>query len=161
MSISNVSRVDVGASITGLDRGTAARTPKQTLGSEDFMKILAVQFQAQDPMKPMEDTAFIAQMAQFSALEQSNSLVQQMTLLRAEQQQLTAAGYLGRSVTVENGDGEPVTGEVTAIDNSGAAPALVIGGANYPLSSVRRIEPAVVQPPTPTAPETEDAPPTA
>ena len=76
---------------------TTARTTKKTaLGSEDFMKLLAVQFQSQDPMKPMEDTAFIAQMAQFSSLEQSNSLVREMGLLRSDQQNLTASGMLGR-----------------------------------------------------------------
>lgn len=141
-----------GSSIAGLDNAGTARTVKKTLGSEDFMKILAVQFQSQDPMKPMEDTAFIAQMAQFTSLEQSTSLVQQMTLLRANQQQLTATGYLGRTVTVENGDGASVTGEVTAVDNSGAEPALVVDGVNYPLSSVRRIEPAPASASATTAP---------
>jgi flagellar basal-body rod modification protein FlgD len=69
---------------------------KTTLGSDDFMKLLAVQFQSQDPMKPMEDTAFIAQMAQFSALDQSSSLVKEMALLRADQQNLSASGMLDR-----------------------------------------------------------------
>ncbi len=86
------------------------RTIKKTLGSDDFMKLLAVQFQSQDPMKPMEDTAFIAQMAQFSALDQSSSMVKEMALLRADQQTLTASGMLGRNVTVEDADGLPVTG---------------------------------------------------
>ncbi|MEJ1971890.1 MAG: flagellar hook-basal body complex protein [Lacunisphaera sp.] len=78
---------------------TNTRKPKQTLGSDDFMKLLAVQFQSQDPMKPMEDTAFIAQMAQFSSLEQSNSMVKEMGLLRSDQQNLAANSMLGRTVT--------------------------------------------------------------
>ena len=64
----------------------AAATPKKTmLGQEDFLKLLAIQFQSQDPMKPMEDTAFIAQMAQFTALDQSKSLLAEMTQLGASQ----------------------------------------------------------------------------
>lgn len=132
--------------------GAAARTTKKTaLGSEDFMKLLAVQFQSQDPMKPMEDTAFIAQMAQFSALEQSNSLVTQMSLLRADQQNLSAGGMLGRTVTVAGDDGSPVTGQVDAVENSSSGPILVIGDEKYPLSAVQRVEITPVVSPTPTA----------
>ena len=119
---------------------TAVRKPKQTLESEDFMKLLAVQFQSQDPMKPMEDTAFIAQMAQFSSLEQSNSLVKEMALLRSDQQNLTASGMLGRTVTVANEDGEPVTGQVSAVESTDEGPVLVIDGNPYALSSVSRVE---------------------
>jgi flagellar basal-body rod modification protein FlgD len=120
------------------------RARKTALGSEDFMKLLAVQFQSQDPMKPMEDTAFIAQMAQFSSLEQSNALVKEMGLLRSDQQNIAAAGFLGRVVTVEDVDGLPVTGEVTAVENTGSGPTLVIDGTQYPLSTVRRVELAPV-----------------
>lgn len=109
------------------------RAPKKVLEQEDFLKLLAVQFSAQDPMKPMEDTSFIAQMAQFSSLEQSNQM-------RKDQQMLTSNGYLGRSVTVQDQMGKLLTGTVTAVDNSGTAPALVINGTNYPLSAVKRIE---------------------
>jgi flagellar basal-body rod modification protein FlgD len=113
---------------------------KTTLGSDDFMKLLAVQFQSQDPMKPMEDTAFIAQMAQFSALDQSSSLVKEMALLRADQQNLSASGMLGRNVTVENSDGFPVIGQVSAVESTSEGPVLVIDGVRYPLSSVQRVE---------------------
>ena len=43
----------------------AAKPPSQTLGQADFLQLLSTQFQNQDPMKPMDDTAFIAQMATF------------------------------------------------------------------------------------------------
>jgi flagellar basal-body rod modification protein FlgD len=126
--------------------GGAARKVTKTLGSEDFMKLLAVQFQQQDPMKPMEDTAFIAQMAQFSSLEQSKTMAQQMAALRADQQLLTGNSYLGRTITVEEADGKLSTGVVTALDNSAAEGVrLSIGDKSYPLSSVRRIEPTVTQ----------------
>ena len=47
--------------------------PKQ-LGQEEFLKLLITQLKSQDPMKPVEDTAFIAQMAQFSSLNQMQAL---------------------------------------------------------------------------------------
>ena len=119
---------------------TSTRVPKQQLGSEDFMKLLAVQFQSQDPMKPMEDTAFIAQMAQFSSLEQSNSLVKEMGLLRSDQQNLAANGMLGRTVTVSDAKGNPVIGQVSAVISTNDGPSLVINGKEFSLSTVTRIE---------------------
>ncbi len=119
---------------------TTTRKPKQTLGSDDFMKLLAVQFQSQDPMKPMEDTAFIAQMAQVSSLEQSNSLVKEMGLLRSDQQNLAANSMLGRTVTVTDQDGKAVSGQVQAVLSTDDGPNLVVGGQQYSLAAVTRIE---------------------
>lgn len=113
----------------------ASRSPKKVLDQEDFLKLLAVQFQTQDPMKPIEDTAFIAQMAQFSSLDQMNQL-------RKDQQMMTSSAYLGRIVTVQTPQGKLVTGQVSAIDNLGSSPALVINGTTYPTSAIKRIEPS-------------------
>lgn len=138
---------------------TTARAAKKNLDSTDFMKLLAVQFQSQDPMKPMEDTAFIAQMAQFTSLEQSNALVAEMGRLRSDQQILLGNGYLGRTVTVEDAAGKPVTGLVTALENDRDGVRLTIGDKSYPLGSIRRIEPTVFNPTAPTA--TDEVPPAA
>jgi len=131
---------------------TPARTAKKSLDSADFMKLLAVQFQSQDPMKPMEDTAFIAQMAQFTSLEQTNTMTLEMARLRAEQQLIMGNGYLGRTVTVENAEGNEVTGVVSALENAEDGIFLQIGDQSYPLAAVRRIEP------TPTPSPNDDTP---
>ena len=114
---------------------------KKTLGQEEFLKLLAAQFQSQDPMKPMEDTAFIAQMAQFTSLEQSATLVQQMTQLRSNQDVVTANSFIGRQVTVDAGNDEIVRGEVTGVDFSDGEPRLMIGDYTYSVSSVLLVEP--------------------
>lgn len=141
MSVSAPSSATNSAANVAAYSTTTTRTPKQTLDSNDFMKLLAVQFQQQDPMKPTDDTAFIAQMAQFSALQQSNTTATQMGLLRADQQTATASGMLGRTVTVSDKDGNPVTGQVSAVTNSDTDGAsLVIDGKPYALSTVQRVE---------------------
>ena len=132
----------------------AAATPKKTmLGQDDFLKLLAVQFQSQDPMKPMEDTAFIAQMAQFTALDQSKSLLTEMTQLRGSQDVVTANSYIGRHVTLDGGADLLVSGDVTGVELSDGAPRLIVGDQTYPLSAVLLVEPAKPTP-APTATST-------
>jgi flagellar basal-body rod modification protein FlgD len=141
------SRYDSALASTDSSAATT-RTPQKTLGQDDFLKLLAVQFQAQDPMKPMEDTTFIAQMAQFSSLEQSKTLVQQMTQLRTEQDVATANSYIGRKVTLDDGNKGTVSGNVTGVEMSSGTPLLIVGENNYPLSAVLLVEPGA---PTTTA----------
>ncbi len=117
------------------------RIPKQQLGQADFLQLLTVQLTHQDPMKPMEDQAFIAQMAQFSSLEQMNALTQEFAVMRADQQLTTAGSLIGREVTVDDGI-ELITGVVEAVDASVTPATVVVGGNTYDLSSVRRIAPA-------------------
>src|SRR5690348_2859246 len=101
------------ASTTSSDPTTPTTTTKQkTLGQADFLKLLAVQFQQQDPMKPTDDTAFIAQMAQFTSLDQTGTLVQQMTQMRTQQDITTANSYIGRNVTLDGGNNQTVSGQV-------------------------------------------------
>ncbi len=131
------------------DDATTSRVPQKSLGKDDFFKLLAVQFQVQDPMKPMEDTAFIAQMAQFSSLEQSSAMSSEIAQLRSEQKLATANSYLGQNVTVPDGDGGVITGPVSAIEMIDGQPRLAIGEYTYSLSSVLRVEPGTVNPPAP------------
>jgi flagellar basal-body rod modification protein FlgD len=126
-----------------------ARIPQKQLGQNDFLKLLATQFSKQDPMKPMEDTAFIAQMAQFSSLEQSSAMSSTMTAMRADQQRATANSYLGHRVTVDDGKGGTVTDDVTAVDVSGTEPRLIVGAKSFSISSVLRVEPGLVSAPAP------------
>lgn len=55
------------------------RTPKNTLGKQDFLNLLVSQMRNQDPLDPMKGTEFAAQLAQFSSLEQLTNLNESMT----------------------------------------------------------------------------------
>lgn len=152
-TISSVSSNSTTARLTaGEDQSTAARIPQKVLGQNDFLRLLATQFQAQDPLKPMEDTAFIAQMAQFSSLEQSSAMASSLLVIRGHQINATANSYLGHRVTFDTGDGTTFSGSVDAVDVSGAEPRLISGDRSFSLSAVLRVEPGVLSAPAPAAP---------
>jgi flagellar basal-body rod modification protein FlgD len=126
---------------------TGATSKSSALGQADFLKLLAKQFQTQDPMKPMDDTSFIAQMAQFTSLEQSSSLLSQITTLNGKQDIATANSYLGRIVTVSDGRGGLASGEATGVQVTDGVPRLMVGGTAYPVSAVVGVTPKPVPAP--------------
>jgi flagellar basal-body rod modification protein FlgD len=75
----------------------AARKPVKELGKDQFLQILVTQLRNQDPMQPMQDKEFIAQMAQFSSLEQMMNMSKEMTSLR--QSAGMAAALIGKEVS--------------------------------------------------------------
>lgn len=114
-----------------------ARTPVQTLGQEDFLQLLVAQMSQQDPMNPVKDTEFIAQMAQFSALEQSKAMMQDMASLRA-------STLLGTTVMVQDED-YPTgvnSGVVDSVLMENGVAKLFVNGTRYDLGDVLRIFPA-------------------
>jgi flagellar basal-body rod modification protein FlgD len=71
---------------------------KKALGKDSFLKLLVTQLQHQDPTKPMEDREFIAQMAQFSSLEQITNLNREIKSLLKSSESSMAYGILGKRV---------------------------------------------------------------
>jgi flagellar basal-body rod modification protein FlgD len=117
---------------------TSERVPKQTLGQDDFLKLLTVQLSKQDPLKPMDDTAFMGQMAQFTALEQSSQMSREMTALRGDVARQSSYNLIGREVAVDTAKGE-VTGLVESVTQTAAGAKISIAGQLYPFSSVTRV----------------------
>jgi flagellar basal-body rod modification protein FlgD len=116
---------------------SAPRLPRQTLDQQDFLRLLVTQLTAQDPLNPVKDTEFIAQMAQFSALEQTQALQAEVTRLRAEQQFAQAGALLGRAVTVQlSRDTAPQRGTVTDVAMLAGTPQIVIDGQAYELDKL-------------------------
>jgi flagellar basal-body rod modification protein FlgD len=112
-----------------------SRVPVSTLGQNDFLKLLVTKMTSQDPMNPQGDSEFIAQMAQFSALEQSKQMTGDIAAL-------TANGLIGRSVTVNDG-ADSLEGVVSSIALQNGAPQVIVGGKQYALNRVSLITPYV------------------
>ncbi|MBT3276089.1 MAG: flagellar hook assembly protein FlgD, partial [Spirochaetales bacterium] len=79
MSTQDAARVQVQTDAFNKSLGNISES--DNLGKDDFMKILITQLTHQDPTEPMKDTEFIAQMAQFSTLEQITNMTQDFSKL--------------------------------------------------------------------------------
>jgi flagellar basal-body rod modification protein FlgD len=75
---------------------------KKALGKDSFLKLLVTQLKHQDPTKPMEDREFIAQMAQFSSLEQITNLNKEIRSLLKSSESSMAYGILGKRIDSYN-----------------------------------------------------------
>ena len=108
---------------------SATRTPQSKLGKDDFLKMLAGQLQNQDPMSQSgsgED--MVAQMTQFSILEQLTNLADAQG--RAADQQATsqALSLIGKTVTWTGADGAAQTGTVEKVTFDQGRPVLTVSG---------------------------------
>jgi len=110
----------IGGSVT--DTGS---TP-QNLGVSqlDFLRILATQLSFQDPLKPIDNQEFIAQLAQFTTLEQTRQLTDSVQALLGVQASTQSVGLLGKTVDITATDGSTATGTVTTVRFSNGQPLL-------------------------------------
>jgi len=96
-----------------------------TLGMEDFLKILLTQLTYQDPLKPMDNQQFMAQMAQFTNLEQTQQLNDNIKTLITNQAALQSVGLIGKTVDITTQAGT-ASGTVIALSLAGSAPMLTV-----------------------------------
>jgi flagellar basal-body rod modification protein FlgD len=107
---------------------------------EDFLKILMTQLTYQDPLKPMDNQQFMAQMAQFTTLEQTQQLNEKTQQLITNQAALQSVGLIGHTVDIRTTD-EQFTGQVTALSLSGDTPLITVtvNGTDIPNVSLSQI----------------------
>ncbi|HHW71487.1 MAG TPA: flagellar hook capping protein [Clostridiales bacterium] len=107
------------------------------LGKEEFLKILIAQLQNQDPLSPVDDKEFIAQLAQFSTLEQMQNMSYDFNVMRG-------MDLIGRTVYAEvyndiTGQLVPVAGEVDSAIFSNGKLYLTIGDINITLDDIKMV----------------------
>ncbi|KAF0813391.1 hypothetical protein IGB42_02320 [Andreprevotia sp. IGB-42] len=101
------------------------------LGLQDLLKILLTQLTYQDPLKPMDNQEFVAQIAQFSALEANQQLNTKVDQLLSIQSTTQSIGLLGKTVDVTNPNGgSVVTGQVSALAFADGEPRITVRQAD-------------------------------
>jgi flagellar basal-body rod modification protein FlgD len=99
------------------------------VGLDDFLEIFLAQLNFQDPLEPVDNREFIAQLAQFSSLELANQTNDGVSGLLEVQSITQSVGLLGKEVQVSTNGGSTI-GEVVAIRLAGNQPVLSIKTAD-------------------------------
>lgn len=120
--------------------------PSANISIEDFLRILTTQLNNQDPLKPMDNAQFVAQLAQFTSLQEAQQSNDKLDTLLTIQAATQSVGLIGRTVTLTS-TGQ--SGSVNALDfSSGQAllsvnvgtsgsPQLVNGVSMSSISNIR------------------------
>jgi flagellar basal-body rod modification protein FlgD len=114
----------------------------QGLGKDAFLKLLVTELTHQDPTKPMQDREFIAQMAQFSSLEQMNNVNTQMQQLNQGNKISEAYSLIGKDIESLDADtGRIIRGEVTHVVRQGDEILLGVGTNRVRLDDIHAVYP--------------------
>ena len=132
-----------GVTTSSASASSAAVDKTHQLGKQDFLKLLMAQLQNQDPMKPMDDTQMIAQMAQFSALEATQQLQQTIQQSNNVQTIFQAGALIGKYIQANQSDGTSTTGAVSGVDFTSTdgvvSPTLQVDGQDVDYSTIVKV----------------------
>ncbi len=130
-----------GSNSTSGSTSTSSSTSSSTsgtggLGESDFLSLLVAQLKNQDPLNPMSDTDFIAQLANFSSLQQMTSVNTNVSSLLQQQGISNATAMLGKQVQTSDGK----SGIVTQVSMDSGQASIYVGTNKYSLSDITSIQ---------------------
>lgn len=119
--------------VTQAAESTAKDVEKANLNYDAFLKLMVAQLQNQDPLKPMDSSEYVSQLATFSNVEQGLKMNTKLDQLLVLSNITQASGAIGKRVTAADGS---LSGIITSVrvDDSGAT-AILEGGEQVALTS--------------------------
>ncbi len=117
----------------------------QTLGKDDFLKLLVTQLQNQDPLNPTDSTEFVSQLAQFSSLEQLSNVNDNLKIVQLFDQSINnaqAVNFVGKTIKASGSMFELGSGETHEIQYQLGedAATVYVSIVNASGETVRKIE---------------------
>lgn len=110
-----------------------SKTGGPSVDYQSFLKLLVAQMKNQDPTQPMDGTQYVAQLAQFSNVEQATLMNKKLDQILASASLSQADGIIGRTVTSADGK---ITGVVESVKiYSDGMVAKLKGGAELPITA--------------------------
>ncbi len=141
MSTSGISNNTIEQIIQNTSENASKRNTNGELGKNDFLNLLVTQLRYQDPLNPTDDKEFIAQMAQFSSLEQMQNMSSTLTNSQA-------FSMIGKRVTAtitdsSNSELKTVVGEVSTVKVSNGKTYVVINGQDIEADKVTQVDQSI------------------
>ena len=115
-------------------------TSNSTLDKNAFLKILTAELSNQDPLNSTDNTQYISQLAQFSALEQSQNTNDTITSLLNSQKITEGSMLIGKEVSFSTGSDSYVNAIVKSVKVSGQDVSLVTDNGTYSIDNVADIQ---------------------
>jgi flagellar hook assembly protein FlgD len=128
--------------VTGLQNSTYTAKKSSTsgdLGQVDFMKLIIAQMRNQNPLDPQKDSDFMAQMAQFEALNQMKLVADGVRVLQGMNELTSAAGMLGKTITGRQVDAIAVTRDLVSRELYGAPFAKITSQQRVAVNTDERV----------------------
>ena len=131
-------------------------TPTTSATSEDkqmFLELMVAQLRYQDPLNPADSGEFLAQSAQFTALEKMQDVADRVGALLGSQMAFGAGAMVGQQVSWIDADGvDPHAGTIAGVTFGAEGPVFDIDGTQVPLAQLLSVGTTDARPPTPPAP---------
>lgn len=112
------------------------------MDKDTFLKLLVAQLQYQDPLAPADQGEFLAQTAQFTAVEKLEYIATQVAEQTWAMALSTAGGLVGQEITFLRMDGTTGKGLVSSATTDPEGIVLNVGDEEVPLGAITHIAPA-------------------
>jgi len=124
---------------------TVTPTGSAELGKDQFLQILVAQLQNQDPTQPQDSSQFVAELAQFSALESQQNAVSDLNALmvgQATANSTAATSFIGKQIDFSGGtvNWDGTTGVAATVNLPSAADKLTVAVADANGNVVRTLQ---------------------
>lgn len=120
-----------------------AGTPSAATGAAEdkqmFLELMVAQLRYQDPLNPADSGEFLAQSAQFTALEKMQDVADRTGALLGAQMAFGAGAMVGRHVSWADADGVTRTGTIDSVTFGAEGPVFDIGGTEVPLALITTV----------------------
>ena len=115
---------------------SSSTSTKTSADKNMFLQLLVAQMRYQDPSNPTDSSQFLAQSAQFTALEKMQDVADQTAMMLSAQMAFGASGLIGKQVSWLDADGATQSGVVSSVTFGVNGPQLDVGGTTLPIASV-------------------------
>ncbi|MBN8432148.1 hypothetical protein JF535_14950 [Microbulbifer salipaludis] len=109
--------------------GNTEAESSNSISQEEFLRLFLAQLQFQDPMEPLDNSEFLAQLAQFSSIEQNRQNGLQLENIARLNSSYQASELLGRSVEVSSDSGS-LFGSISAVSFDGSGTTFTVNATD-------------------------------